>query len=246
MKVVILCGGRGARAYPFSDYLPKPMMPIGGAPIMVQILRLFMAQGFNEFVLAAGHRKSVLDDYFQGKEIGAQVDIVDTGEDTDTGERIRRCRDWVGDRFLATYGDGLADINLPALLDYHSNHGGLVTMTCAPLYSQYGVVDFDTSGRIVRMREKPRMQEHWINAGFFVMDRGVFDHWAGTNLERDVLPGLVASGLAYAYSHEGFFKSLDNYKDQVEFEELLNGAERPPWALDAAADGKRRAGTGKG
>lgn len=235
MKVVILCGGKGARAYPFSDYLPKPMMPIGGAPIMVQILRLFMAQGFDEFVLAAGHRKSVLEDYFQGKEIGAQVDIVDTGEDADTGERIRRCRDWVGERFVATYGDGLADIDLRALIDYHANHAGLVTMTCAPLYSQYGVVDFDTSGRIVRMREKPRMQEHWINAGFFVMDRGVFEHWNGSNLERDVLPGLVASGLAYAYRHEGFFKSLDNYKDQLEFEELLDGTDRPPWALDPAA-----------
>lgn len=246
MKVVILCGGRGARAYPFSDYLPKPMMPIGGAPIMVQILRLFMAQGFNEFVLAAGHRKSVLDDYFQGKEIGARVDIVDTGEDADTGERILRCRDWVGDRFVATYGDGLADIDLAALIDHHSNHAGLLTMTCAPLYSQYGVVDFDTSGRIIRMREKPRMKEHWINAGFFVMDRGVFEHWKGSNLERDVLPGLVASGLAYAYRHEGFFKSLDNYKDQLEFEELLDGSERPPWALEPAADATVQAGTGEG
>lgn len=243
MKVVILCGGKGARAYPFSDYLPKPMMPIGGAPIMVQILRLFMAQGFNEFVLAAGHRKSVLDDYFQGKEIGAQVDIVDTGEDADTGERILRCRDWVGERFLATYGDGLADIDLPALIDYHANHPGLVTMTCAPLYSQYGVVDFDTSGRIVRMREKPRMQEHWINAGFFVMDRGVFEHWKGSNLERDVLPGLVTSGLAYAYRHEGFFKSLDNYKDQLEFEELLDSTDRPPWSLDPATHRALAAGS---
>jgi glucose-1-phosphate cytidylyltransferase len=242
MKVVILCGGKGVRAFPFSDYLPKPMMPVGGAPILVHILRLFMAQGFDDFVLAAGHRRRVLDDYFEGKHIGARVDIVDTGEDADTGDRLLACRERLdGDLFLATYGDGLADIPLGALLDFHRRHGGLATMTCAPLYSQYGVVDIDAAGRIERMREKPLMKEHWINAGFFVFDRRVFGHWSGHNLERDVFPALIGAGLAFAYRHDGFFKSLDNYKDQVEFEQLLGDGARPPWLPGAARDPGRPA-----
>lgn len=236
MKVVILCGGKGIRAFPFSEYMPKPMMPVGGAPILRQIIRLFVEAGFREFVLAAGHRKRVIDDYFEGKDVGANVRVVDTGEASDTGERVLKCRELVGERFIATYGDGLCDVPLEELVRFHESHGGLATMTCAPLYSQYGVVETDAAGRVERMREKPHLEGQWINVGFFVFERKVFDHWQGTNLENHMLPHLVRMGQLHAYRHPGFFKSLDSYKDQQEFEELIAG-QQLPWLKPRRAHG---------
>lgn len=234
MKVLILCGGKGIRAFPFSEYMPKPMMPVGGAPILRQIIRIFIESGFTEFVLAAGHRKRVIDDYFEGKELGATIEVVDTGENADTAERIVACRDRLGDRFIATYGDGLCDIPLGELVKFHDSHDGVATMTCVPLYSQYGVVDITASGRVEQMREKPHLKDLWINAGFFVFDKAVFDHWEGRNLESQVLPRLTQLNQLHAYRHAGFFKSLDSYKDQQEFEELISG-QRLPWLQTGAA-----------
>jgi glucose-1-phosphate cytidylyltransferase len=227
MKVLILCGGRGVRAFPFSEYMPKPMMPVGGAPILRQIIRLFVESGYHDFVLAAGHRKRVIDDYFEGKAIGANIEVVDTGDNADTADRILACRDRLGDRFIATYGDGLSDLPLDELLSFHEAHGGLATMSCVPLYSQYGVVDIDAGGRVERIREKPRLQDKWINAGFFIFEKAVFDHWEGHNLESEVLPRLTLQGQLHAFRHTGFFKSLDSYKDQQEFDELIVGHSLP-------------------
>jgi glucose-1-phosphate cytidylyltransferase len=230
MKVVILCGGKGIRAFPFTEYLPKPMLPVGGTPIVMQVIRSFMSQGFHEFILAAGYRKDVLYDYFEGKEIGAKIDIVDTGDEADTGERIFACRDILGDSFIATYSDGLCDVPLAKLVDFHQSHDGLATITSVPMYSQYGVLDTDAQGKVLALREKPLLEEHWINAGFIVFDKEVFDHWEGKNLESEVFPVLVAKGLVHTYKHDGFFKSLDSYKDQREFEGIMkNGV--IPWAV---------------
>jgi glucose-1-phosphate cytidylyltransferase len=221
-KVIILCGGRGVRAFPFTEYLPKPMLPVGGTPILVHIIRNYAAQGFKDFVLAAGYRKSVLDDYFEAKNLGVNIEILDTGENADTGERILACRDRVRDTFMVTYGDGISDVPIGRLLAHHREMGALATVTCVPLVSQYGVIDVDPKGWVTSMREKPTMHEHWINAGFFVMDPGVFDNWHGKNLEREIMGGWLRLGRLSAYRHEGFFKSLDSYKDQQEFDEIFN------------------------
>ncbi len=227
MKVVILCGGKGTRAYPFTSYLPKPMLPVDGAPMVVQVMRLFMEQGFNEFVLSVGHRGEVITDYFQGKDVGGRVEIIDTGEDTDTGGRILGCREVLGERFFATYADGLSNVPIAKLLDFHRSHGGLATITSVPLISQYGTLAIAGSGRVERFQEKPVMREHWINAGFFVFQKKVFDHWKGGNLERDEFDALAAEGQVYAYRHDGFFKSMDSYKDQQEFEQMVAEGRRP-------------------
>lgn len=234
MKVVILCGGRGIRSFPFTHYLPKPMMPIAGSPIVVHVIKSFLSQGFKEFVLSVGYRKSVLVDYFENKSFGdgVRIEIVDTGEDADTGDRILRCRDRLGDRFLATYGDGLCDVSLAKLIAFHDAHGRLATMTSVQMTSQYGVLSLLDDGEVSRMREKPRIEDHWINVGFMVFDQGVFEHWHGESLERDVLPGLIAQSAVYAYRHDGFFKSVDSYKDVMEFEELMDGG-AIPWARTA-------------
>lgn len=131
---------------------------------------------------------------------------------------------------------------LGELVDYHVSHQGLATMTCVPLYSTYGVVDIDGDGRVLRIREKPVMREHWMNAGYFVFDRNVFDHWRGNDLEREVLPTLVADGHAFAYKHSGFWKSMDSFKDQQEFEELVEGGAIPWVRSPNDADGARSVG----
>jgi glucose-1-phosphate cytidylyltransferase len=227
-KVVILCGGKGTRSYPFTEYFPKVMMPICGTPILVHLMRVYAAQGFNEFVLAAGHRKEVLQDYFHGRFADWGVTIVDTGESSDTGKRIRLCADYVGDTFFATYGDGLGNVDLHALLNFHRSKGGLATVTSVPLRSQYGTIQFGQAMQVKKFIEKPIIPDCWINAGFFVFDSAVFDSWHGENLEVHVLPSLADAGKLFTYQHEGFWKSMDTSKDQQEMEAVHNGGV-PPW-----------------
>lgn len=230
MNVVILCGGKGVRAFPFTKYLPKPLLPLRGRPIITEVIKSFISQGFSEFLLAAGYGRSNLEDYFEGKKLGGTIRILDTGDDTDTGGRVRACAEYVDDTFMVTYGDGLCDVPLRRLVAFHHEHGGLATVTSVPMFTQYGVLDVADDGRILQLREKPHIPDHWINAGFMVFDKEVFKHWKGENLEREVLPHLIEQGLAYSYRHDGFFKSVDSYKDVVDFEELINGG-GTPWAV---------------
>lgn len=218
-------------------------MPIAGTPILVHLMRLYADQGFRRFVLAAGHRQEILRDYFFDRMKDWSIEIVDTGEESDTGERIRRCAPYVGDTFFATYGDGLGDIDLHALLNFHRSMGSLGTVTSVPLRSQYGMVVFDQDRRVRKFQEKPEIREYWINAGFLVFEKEVFQHWIGQNLETDVLPSLAADGQLCTYLHHGFWKSMDTSKDQQEMEKL-HRLGTPPWIRKpltvAAAAGTRR------
>jgi glucose-1-phosphate cytidylyltransferase len=234
MKVVILCGGKGTRSYPFTEHFPKVMMPINGTPILVHLMRIYAAQGFTDFVLAAGHRKELLFDYFDGRYPDWKVRIVDTGEDADTGDRILRCGTYVGDRFFATYGDGLGDIDLNALLEAHKSSGALATLTTVPLRSQYGLVVFDENRRVQRFEEKPIVKDYWINAGFFVFEKQALLEWSGRNLEQEVLPLFAHRDALQVYEHTGFWKSMDTSKDQQELERLFVGR-TAPWIVERAA-----------
>lgn len=220
MKVVILCGGKGTRSYPFTEYFPKPMMPICGTPILVHLMRIYAAQGFTEFVLSAGHRKEILDDYFHGRFPDWRIELIDTGSDADTGDRIKRCAEYLGDTFFATYGDGLGDINLHELLAFHKSSGGVATVTSVPLRSQYGTVVADSGGRVLEFHEKPVIPDQWINAGFMVFDKRALTMWDGHNLESEVLPRIAGRNALYTYLHRGFWKSMDTSKDQQELERL--------------------------
>ncbi|HEX5235984.1 MAG TPA: sugar phosphate nucleotidyltransferase [Silvibacterium sp.] len=220
MRVVILCGGKGSRIYPFSEYFPKPMMPVNGRPILVHLMHIYARQGFRRFVLAAGHRKEMLLDYFDGRFPEWEIAILDTGAETDTADRIRACGDHVGQRFFATYGDGLGNVDVNALLAFHAERGGLATVTAVPLRSQYGTLQFDPAGRVRSFTEKPVIRDTWINAGFFVFEKAGMASWSGANLESGVLPELAAQGKLYSYLHRGFWKSMDTSKDQQEMEQL--------------------------
>jgi glucose-1-phosphate cytidylyltransferase len=229
MKTVILCGGQGVRAFPFTNYLPKPMLPIGGTPVLMHVMRNFIGQGLDDFVLAAGYRQQVILDYFEDKAIGAKVEVVDTGDDADTGRRIYNCRHRIDDTFVVTYGDGLSDVPMEEVIAFHKAHDGLLTITAVPMYSQYGLLRLQENGKIDAFDEKPLLDGMWINAGFMVADKEIFDHWEGENFERDVIPRLIADGRAYSYRHRGFFKSFDFYKDVVEMEEEIARTGAMPW-----------------
>jgi glucose-1-phosphate cytidylyltransferase len=234
MKVAILCGGKGTRAYPHTVDLPKPLLEVAGRPILEHVMGIFAGHGFVEFVLAAGFRADLIATFAASLPAAWQVDVVDTGEDANTGARIAAIRDRVGPAFFLTYGDGVADIDLAELLQFHDGHAGAVSVTTVPLPSPYGTIECDADGRVRDFREKPRLADHWINAGFLVVDDAAFDHWVGDDLERQVLPALGAAGQLYAYRHNGFWRSMDTYKDALELSALCVPAEdnpqgRPPW-----------------
>src|SRR5262245_6357231 len=180
------------------------MMPVGGKPILVRVMQIFARQGYEDFVLALGHRKEIIIDYFEGRSNAWKVGMVDTGEDADTGDRVLRCRDHLGGKFFVTYADGLCDVDLHKLVRFHDAHPGLVTITNVALRSQYGTLEADETGRVRGFREKPVLKEHRINAGFFVMEATVFDLWQGNSLEREVFPALLKQNVLYSYAHEGF------------------------------------------
>jgi glucose-1-phosphate cytidylyltransferase len=230
MKVAILCGGRGTRLQEKTVDIPKPLVEIGGRPILWHVMQLYLVQGVEEFVLCTGYKRELIEQFAAGFE-GADVRCVDTGLDTPTGGRVHRIRDVVGDgTFMVTYADGLADIDLRALERHHREHGDAATVTVVRPELQFGVALLDGGDRVTGFHEKPR-SEHWINGGFFVFEPAVFDYLGDTSvLEREPLEGLADDGQLHAFRHTGFWECMDTYKDAVQLNDLWAGG-RAPWKL---------------
>lgn len=232
MDVVILCGGRGTRLQERTAEIPKPLVEIGGQPILAHVMRLYAEQGLTRFVLATGYKGDQIEAFVRerARDLGADVEVrcVDTGLDTPTGGRVARVRDHVeGDRFCATYADGVADIDLQALIRFHDDHGGLATMTVVRPELQFGVTRLDEDGVVTGFQEKPR-SEHWINGGFFVFERGVLGYLDDDSvLERDPLERLAADRELHAFRHDGFWECMDTYKDAVALNDLWASGDAP-------------------
>jgi glucose-1-phosphate cytidylyltransferase len=229
--VVILCGGRGTRLREHTETIPKPLVEIGGRPILWHVIRIYAEQGFRRFVLCTGHRGELIQDFVAANELpgGLEIECVDTGEDTPTGGRIAKIGERLGTRrFCATYADGVADIDLDALTRFHEQQGRLATMTVVQPELQFGIARLNGDGRVEGFTEKPRF-EGWINGGFFVLEPGVLDYLeADSVLERKPLERLAAVGELSGFRHSGFWDCMDTYKDAVLLNDLWSEG-RAPW-----------------
>ncbi len=235
--MAILCGGRGTRLQEHTREIPKPLVEIGGMPIVWHVIRLYAAQGFTRFLLATGYRGELIESFVsetQWKE-GIEVRCVDTGLETQTGGRIAALGEHLAGEpvFCATYADGLADIDLEQLLEFHAGHGALASMTVVRPELQFGVTQIDEEGVVRGFQEKPR-SDHWINGGFFCFGAEVLERLGGpeTILEREPLDGLAADGQLRAYRHRGFWECMDTYKDAIALNDMW-AAGSAPWAQHA-------------
>lgn len=237
-QVVILCGGRGTRLRERTESVPKALVEIGGRPILWHVVQIYAAQGFGRFLLATGYMGEAVAEFAAAERWpdGVTAECVDTGLDTPTGGRVARLADRLDDgTFCLTYADGVADVDLGALLEFHRAGEALATMTVVRPHLQWGVAELGDNGRVDGFTEKPR-SEHWINGGFLCLEPGALDYLDEDSvLEREPLRRLAADGRLRAFRHEGFWDCMDTYKDAVVLNDLwASGA--APWRLwDAAA-----------
>jgi glucose-1-phosphate cytidylyltransferase len=229
--VVILCGGRGTRLQHDVPDLPKPLVEIGGRPILWHVIQIYASQGSRRFILCTGYKREAIEAFVDGETWpdGVTVECVDTGLDTQTGGRINRIQPLVEEgTFMATYADGVADIDLAALLGHHQAHEDAATMSVVRPELQFGVALIGEGDRVDGFREKPRA-EHWINGGFFVFEPAVFAYLTDNSiLEREPLEGLSEDGQLHAFRHTGFWKCMDTLKDATALNDLW-ASEQPPW-----------------
>lgn len=253
MKVVMLCGGLGTRLREETEFRPKAMVEIGGRPILWHIMKVYAHYGFQDFVLCLGYRGNTIKEYFLNYEAmnndfticlgqrsqiqyndshteqGFRVTLADTGLEAMTGGRIKRVQRYVGtDTFMVTYGDGLADLDINRLVEYHKSHGKLATLTAVRPVSRFGSVALNEDGSVKEFTEKPR-SEGWISAGFFVFERGVFDYLSGDDciLEREPLENLAEDGQLCAFRHKGFFYAMDTYREYQYLSDLWSSGSAP-------------------
>jgi glucose-1-phosphate cytidylyltransferase len=231
--VLILCGGRGTRLQERTQSIPKPLVEIGGRPILWHVIQIYLAQGFRRFVLLTGYLGDQVQRFVSEESwpSGIEVRCLPTGEDTPTGGRVHRARAEVdGGDFCLTYADGVADVDLDALLAAHAEHDAAATMTVVRPELQFGVAELEPDGVVRGFVEKPR-SEHWINGGFFVFGPGLLDVLEPDSvLEREPLQRLAADGNLRAFRHTGFWDCMDTYKDAVVLNDLwANGG--APWKL---------------
>ena len=237
--MAILCGGRGTRLQEHTQAIPKPLVEIGGMPIVWHVIQLYAVQGFKRFLLATGYKGELIERFVATHEwpAGVSVECVDTGLETQTGGRIKLLEPALmnEEAFCATYADGVADIDLQALLDFHSGHGALASMTVVRPELQFGVTELEEDGRVRGFREKPR-SEHWINGGFFCFQTSVLDYLERDSvLERAPLERLASEEQLRAHRHEGFWECMDTYKDAVALNDLWASGEAPWFRLLSAS-----------
>lgn len=257
MKVLILAGGFGTRISEESDKKPKPIVEIGSHPILWHIMKIYSNYGFNDFVILLGYKSYVIKEYFSNyflhendvvfdfskqsmevlkkKNENWKVTLVDTGLNTMTGGRILRAKDFVNDEpFLLTYGDGLGNVNIPELLEFHKKHGKAVTMTTVQPEARFGGIHFNDNGeRVEKFVEKPKGEGGWINGGFFVCQPEVFEYIEkgdDTIWEIDALEKLAKDNELYAYKHHGFWKPMDTLRDKNQLTEMWE-SEKAPWKV---------------
>jgi glucose-1-phosphate cytidylyltransferase len=230
MKVVILAGGLGTRISEETADKPKPMVLIAGKPMLWHIMSIFAKQGFNEFIVATGYKSEVIESWIETVKEPWDIKALNTGLNTQTGGRILECMKSVpGERVFATYGDGLGNINLKSLIDFHDHQGKLATVTAVRPPARFGVLE-SQNGLVVRFGEKNQVDAGWINGGFFVLEPQVASYIYNLDepLESGALPRLVEERQLVAYHHDGFWQPMDTLREKEEIEKLSQEL-MPPW-----------------
>jgi glucose-1-phosphate cytidylyltransferase len=255
MKVVILCGGRGTRLREETEFRPKPMLPIGHLPILWHIMKIYASQGHREFVLCLGYKGDMIKDFFRNYQwmrsdvtlsLGPSpkykfhnrhdeedwtVTLADTGEDTPTGGRIRRIRQYIGndENFFITYGDGVGNVDVNRELKFHKKHGKLLTLTSVHPPGRFGEIVLEDGSKVAQFNEKPQAEGGWINGGFFVASKKVFDYLDDeTMFEQEPMRRLTAEGQLMAYPHDGFWQPMDTFQEFTLLNRLWN-ENKAPW-----------------
>ncbi|MSR76798.1 MAG: glucose-1-phosphate cytidylyltransferase [Candidatus Omnitrophica bacterium] len=256
MKVVILAGGRGSRISEETEVLPKPMIEIGGKPMIWHIMKLYSFYGYNEFIVCLGYRGYMLKEYFSHYFMHMsdvtidlsrnetkihtttsepwKITLVDTGLETMTGSRIKRVQKYVGNHpFLLTYGDGLSDVNIKKLVQFHKKNKGLATLTAIQTAGRFGIVSIDQGSKVSSFLEKPTGGDRWINGGFFVLEPEIFDFIKNNDTvvwESEPLENLAKKGKLRAYKHPGFWGCMDTLRDKINFERIWQSG-NIPWKV---------------
>lgn len=257
MKTVILAGGFGTRISEESQFKPKPMIELGEMPILLHIMKLYSHYGYNEFVICAGYKQHVIKEYFADYFLHTaditydftcgkngmtvhhshsapwKVTVVDTGLNTMTGGRVKRVAEYIGNEpFMLTYGDGVSDLNIKELVDFHRNHGRLVTMSAYNAGQRFGVLDIDESGQITELREKRQEDGDMINIGFMVCQPEFVNYIDNdsTVLEKDTLRKVAKDGQLMAYKHNGFWQCMDTVREKKQLEKLW-ASRQAPWKV---------------
>ena len=229
MKVILLAGGLGTRLSEYTDTIPKPMVHIGGKPMLWHIMNLYARYNHKDFFVALGYKGEIIKEYFSNIPEKWNINLIDTGQKTMTGGRVKRLQKLVGDETcMLTYGDGLADINLDSLLAFHKSHGKLITVSAVRPPARFGAIKL-RGNQVTSFKEKSHLEEGWINGGFFVIEPGFYNFIDGddTFLEREPLERAVSKGELFAYKHNGFWQCMDTKRDRDYLEEIyLNNA---PW-----------------
>ncbi len=230
MKVIILAGGLGTRISEETSDKPKPMVLLDDKPILWHVMNIFAKQGFNDFVIATGYRSDVIHQWVQDLKSPWSITALDTGLNTQTGGRLKQCIDYIGEpTVLATYGDGLGNINLADLLAIHKMQGRLATVTAVRPPARFGVLE-TSNGIVTHFGEKNQAHSGWINGGFFVLEKSVCKYINGIlePFETGALPGLVNDLQLAAYHHEGFWQPMDTLREKNDLVKLLESG-KPPW-----------------
>lgn len=255
MKVVILAGGLGTRLGEESIVRPKPLVEIGDKPMLWHIMKIYSHFGFNEFIICLGYKGHMVKEYFyhhflyhsnitidlaenkmeciSSRAEPWKAHLIDTGLNTMTGGRIKRLKKFIGNEtFMMTYGDGVGDINIPALLKFHQKNKKIVTLTAVQPLGRFGALTFDKKSQITKFQEKPKGDSSWINGGFYVVEPEIFDYIPRdqTNFEHDILEILAQKHQIAAYKHQGFWKCMDHPRDKAELEDLWHSG-RAGWKI---------------